>query len=64
MFRELEIKGSLGRRPVDYLKIIEMVKTGKIQLEPVVTHKFKLDDINDAFDLMRKGESLRSIILP
>ncbi len=42
MFREIEIKGSLGCRPVDYPKIIEMVKTGKIQLEPVVTHKFKL----------------------
>jgi S-(hydroxymethyl)glutathione dehydrogenase/alcohol dehydrogenase len=40
-----------------------MVKTGKIQLEPVVTHKFPLDDINDAFDLMRKGESLRSIVV-
>jgi S-(hydroxymethyl)glutathione dehydrogenase/alcohol dehydrogenase len=41
-----------------------MVKTGKIQLEPVVTHKFKLEDIDKAFDLMRKGESLRSIVIP
>jgi len=64
MFREIEIKGSLGCRPVDYPKIIEMVRAGKIQLEPVVTHKFKLDEINDAFDLMRKGESLRSIVIP
>ncbi len=63
MFREIEIKGSLGCRPVDYPKIIEMVRMGKIQLEPVVTHKFKLEEINDAFELMRKGESLRSIII-
>lgn len=63
MFRELEIKGSLGCRPADYLKIIEMVKTGKIKLEPNVTHKFKLDDINEAFDLLRKDEAPRSIIL-
>jgi 6-hydroxycyclohex-1-ene-1-carbonyl-CoA dehydrogenase len=63
MFRETEIKGSLGCRPVDYPKIIEMVKIGKIQLEPVVTHKFKLEDIEQAFELMRKGESLRSIIV-
>ena len=62
MFREIEIKGSLGCRPVDYPKIIEMVRIGKIQLKPVVTHKFELDAINDAFELMRKGESLRSII--
>jgi Zn-dependent alcohol dehydrogenase len=62
MFRELEIKGSLGCRPVDYPKIIEMVRIGKIQLKPVVTNKFKLEEINDAFELMRKGESLRSIV--
>lgn len=64
MFREIEIKGSLGCRPVDYPKIIEMARIGKIQLKPVVTHKFKLDEINDAFDLLRKGEALRSIIIP
>ncbi|MGD8538394.1 MAG: zinc-binding dehydrogenase [Candidatus Aminicenantes bacterium] len=63
MFRETEIRGSLGCRPVDYPKIIEMVRAGKIQLEPVVTHKFKLDEINDAFEVMRKGESLRSIVV-
>jgi len=64
MFREIEIKGSLGCRPVDYPKIIQMVKMGKIKLKPVVTHKFKLEDINQAFDLLRKGEALRSIIIP
>ncbi len=63
MFREIEIKGSLGCRPVDYPKIIEMARMGKIQLEPVVTHKFPLEDINEAFDLLRKGESLRSIVV-
>lgn len=63
MFREIEIRGSLGCRPVDYPKIIEMVKNGKIQLKPVVTNKFKLEDINNAFDLLRKGEALRSIIV-
>lgn len=63
MFRELEIKGSLGCRPVDYPKIIELVRTEKIQLKPVITHRFKLEDIDQAFDLMRKGEALRSIIV-
>ena len=63
MFREIEIKGSLGCRPVDYPKIIEMARTGKIQLKPVVTHRFKLEEINDAFELMRKGEALRSIVV-
>jgi S-(hydroxymethyl)glutathione dehydrogenase/alcohol dehydrogenase len=39
-----------------------MVRNGKIQLGPVVTHKFKLEEINEALELLRRGESLRSII--
>ncbi|MFQ6038649.1 MAG: alcohol dehydrogenase catalytic domain-containing protein [Candidatus Aminicenantales bacterium] len=63
MFREIEICGSLGCRPVDYPHIIKMVRMGRIQLNPVVTHRFKLEDIHQAFELMRKGEALRSIIV-
>ena len=63
MFREIEILGALGCRPVDYPKIIEMIMLKQIQLEPVITHRFKLDDTNKAFDLLRKGVSLRSIIV-
>ena len=62
MFFEMEVVGSLGCRPVDYPRLIEMVRIGKIQVVPLVTHKFPLDKINDAFDTLRKGESLRSIV--
>ena len=63
MYREMEIMGSLGCRPVDYPKIIELVKIGKLKVKELVTHKFKLEEINDAFELMRKGEFLRSVIV-
>jgi 6-hydroxycyclohex-1-ene-1-carbonyl-CoA dehydrogenase len=66
MFFEQEIVGSLGCRPVDYPKIIAMARTGKIKLKELVTGKFPLDEINDAFDLLRKHDphALRSIITP
>ncbi|MBI2267179.1 MAG: zinc-binding dehydrogenase [Armatimonadetes bacterium] len=63
MYREMEIRGSLGCRPVDYPKIIDLVRIGKIKVKELVTHRFPLEGIGDAFDLMRKGESLRSIIV-
>ncbi|MCK4909831.1 MAG: zinc-binding dehydrogenase [Planctomycetes bacterium] len=62
MFFEMEVVGSLGCRPVDYPPLIEMVRIGKVQVKPLVTHKFKLDQINEAFEILRKGESLRSIV--
>lgn len=66
MFFEQEIIGSLGCRPVDYPKIVEMARTGKIKLKALVTGKFPLEKINDAFDLLRTHDphALRSIVIP
>ena len=35
---------------------------GKIEIDPMITHKMPLEDINNAFDLMHKGVSIRSVI--
>ena len=35
---------------------------GEIQLAPFVTHTMALDGINDAFDLMHEGKSIRSVV--
>jgi Zn-dependent alcohol dehydrogenase len=65
MFFEQEVVGSLGCRPVDYPKIIEMARTGKIKIKELVTGRFNLEEINQAFDLLRSGNPrvLRSIIV-
>jgi Zn-dependent alcohol dehydrogenase len=62
MFREMEIIGSLGCRPIDYPKIINLVEKGSLVVEPLVTAKYTLDNINEAFDVMRRGEGVRTII--
>ena len=64
MFRELEIVGSLGCRPVDYLPAIEMVRQGRVKLTELVTHRFTLDDINQALDTLRSGTSIRVVVTP
>lgn len=62
-YREMEVIGSLGCGMVDYPKCIEMVRIGKIQVVPMVTAKFSLDQVNDAYDTLRRGEGIRSIIV-
>lgn len=64
MFFEMEIMGSLGCRGVDYPKLIEMVKIGKIQVAPLVSEKFPLEKVNDAFESLRRGEVIRNVIIP
>lgn len=64
MFYEQEIIGSIGCSPNDYPTIIEMVRTGKVQLKPLIANKYSLDDINISLDELRQGKVLRNIILP
>ena len=64
MFRELEVVGSLGCRPVDYPRAIEMVRQGSIRLGELVTHRYPLDEINDALDTLRGGSAIRVVVTP
>lgn len=63
MFREMEVVGSLGCRTVDYPRIINLVKNGSLVVTPLVTGKFPLSEINEGFDVMRRGEGVRTVIL-
>jgi len=53
--------GAKGRRDVP--KIVDWYMDGKINIDDLITHKLKLEDINKAFDLMHSGESIRSVVV-
>jgi hypothetical protein len=42
--------------------MVEDAMKGEIDLAPFVTHTMGLDDINEAFDLMHEGRSIRTVI--
>ncbi len=42
--------------------MVEQAMRGEIQLDPFVTHTLPLDEINEAFDLMHDGKSIRTVI--
>ncbi len=42
--------------------IVEQYLNGEFGLQEFITHTMKLEDINNAFDLMHKGESIRSVV--
>ena len=53
--------GAKGR--TDVPKIVDWYMQGKIQIDPMITHVMPLEKINDAFDLMHAGESIRSVVV-
>ncbi len=64
MYREMEIIGSLGCRAVDYPRVIELARQGKIKVKELVTARFSLDDINEGLDVLRAGTGIRSVVVP
>jgi 6-hydroxycyclohex-1-ene-1-carbonyl-CoA dehydrogenase len=64
MFFELEVVGSLGCRPADFPVLIELVRAGRVQLVPLVTGRYPLEEIEQAFNALRQGKGLRGIVLP
>ncbi len=57
MVRLLVVKGR-SQLP----KMVEDAMKGDIELSPFVTHTLPLERINDAFDLMHEGKSIRTVI--
>jgi S-(hydroxymethyl)glutathione dehydrogenase/alcohol dehydrogenase len=53
--------GARGR--TDVPKIVDWYMDKKINIDDLITHTLPLEKINDAFDLMRKGESIRSVVV-
>ena len=52
--------GARGRTQVP--QIVDWYMGGKISIDPLITHKLPLNRINEAFDLMHSGESIRTVI--
>ena len=53
--------GARGR--TDVPKIVDWYMNGKIEIDPMITHVLKLEEINKGFDLMHEGKSIRSVVV-
>jgi S-(hydroxymethyl)glutathione dehydrogenase/alcohol dehydrogenase len=60
VWRGTAFGGARGR--TDVPKIVDMYMNGMIEIDPMITHKLTLDQINDGFDLMHRGESIRAVV--
>ncbi|WP_428488923.1 S-(hydroxymethyl)glutathione dehydrogenase/class III alcohol dehydrogenase [Rhodopila sp.] len=52
--------GARGR--TDVPRIVDWYMDGKINIDDLITHVLPFDKINDGFDLMRRGESIRTVV--
>ena len=60
VWRGTAFGGAKGRRDVP--RIVDWYMEGKINIDDLITHTMPLAEINDAFDLMHEGKSIRSVV--
>ena len=59
-------KGALmggAKARTDTARFLKLLEEGRLHTEQLVTHRFALEDINAGYDLMRRGEGLRSVVV-
>ena len=61
VWRGTAFGGAKGR--TDVPKIVDWYMDGKVNIDDLITHTMPLEDINNAFELMHAGESIRSVVV-
>jgi S-(hydroxymethyl)glutathione dehydrogenase/alcohol dehydrogenase len=61
VWRGTAFGGARGR--TDVPKIVDWYMEGKIEIDPLITHRLPLERINEGFDLMHRGDSIRSVVV-
>ncbi len=63
MFVEMEVLGSLGCSPLDYVPLIDLVARGRLKLSELISHRVPLERINEGLDHLRNGQGIRNIVV-
>ncbi len=62
IFKGLILKGIYGREMFEtWYKMAAMIQSG-LDITPVITHRFSIDDFQQGFDVMRSGQSGKVIL--
>ena len=59
--KELRIVGSLIN-PDTHQRAVDMINRGKIQLDPLITHRFPLDQVKEAIRMQMSNESIKVLV--
>ena len=64
MFFEQEVIGSLGCPTAEYPGLIAAAAEGRVKVEPLVSNRVSLEEINRGLDLLRSHQGIRTIVVP
>lgn len=63
-YKEATLTGSHGSTPLQHKKALKLIEGGQIDVSAMITHKFSLDEIQDAYACAISGKGLKIVIMP
>ncbi len=63
-YKELEVTGSANSRRADYQTALQLIESGRIKVEAMVTDRFSLRSAREALDKAASGEGIKIAVLP
>ena len=63
-YKELEVTGSANSRRADYQTALQLIESGRIKVEPMVTDRFPLQSAHEALDKVASGKCIKIAVLP
>ena len=65
IFKGAIVQGINGRKMFEtWFQMEALLSTGKLNLEPAITHRLKLSDFNQAMKLLQSGEAIKVVMRP
>jgi 2-desacetyl-2-hydroxyethyl bacteriochlorophyllide A dehydrogenase len=64
VLKELTIKGSLNKNMNDFLSAMDLISNRTVEVSPLLTERFPLDEINEAFESALKGDGGKILVKP
>lgn len=63
-YREAYITGSHGSTPQQHARALELIETGQVNVEKLITHRIPLTQIHDAYKVAGTGDAVKVMIKP
>ena len=61
--KELTIRGSMVN-PDTHARAVALLNSGRLQIEPLITHRFPLEQVEDAIKMQMSAESIKVLVKP
>lgn len=63
IFKEGHLQGSRVYSEMDFEKAVELVTSGKLKIDPLITHRLNLKEINEGIKLLEKGKDVMKVVI-